>query len=108
MLLDDLDGKPVCLSQGCANLFQAVCADSRVRPQILCISTTKLSAMTWAKENTGISIVPSEMEETTDDSLIRKVIMDERLYLEKTLCIVKNRPLSSVAETFLSFFHEET
>ena len=48
------------------------------------------------------------MEETTDDSLIRKVIMDERLYLEKTLCIVKNRPLSSVAETFLSFFHEET
>ena len=108
MLLDDLDGKPVCLSQGCANLFQAVCADSRVRPQILCISTTKLSAMTWAKENTGISIVPSEMEETTDDSLIRKVIMDERLYLEKTLCIVKNRPLSSVAESFLSFFHEET
>ena len=108
MLLDDLDGKPVCLSQGCANLFLAVCADSHVRPQVLCISTTKLSAMVWAKENTAISIVPSEMEDVVEENLVRKVIMDERLYLEKTLSVVKNRPLSSVADTFLSYFHEES
>ena len=107
MLLDDLDGRPVCLSQGCANLFLAVCADSRIRPQVLSISTTKLSAMVWAKENAGISIVPAEMEESVEDNLVRKVIMDERLYLEKTLSIVKNRPLSSVAETFLSYFNKE-
>ena len=108
MLLDDLDGKPVCLSQGCANLFLTVCADSHVRPQVLSISTTKLSAMAWAKEDAGITIVPAETEENVTDELIRKTIIDERLYMEKTLSIVKGRSLSNVAETFLSYFHDET
>ncbi|MBQ8918575.1 MAG: LysR family transcriptional regulator [Acidaminococcaceae bacterium] len=107
MLLDDLDGRPVCLSQGCANLFLAVCADSHIRPQILSINTTKLSAMAWAREDAGISIVPAELEEGGTNDLVRKIIMDERLYLDKTLSIVKGRPLSNVAETFLSHFHEE-
>ena len=107
MLLDDLDGKPVCLSQGCVNLFLEVCADSHVRPQVLSISTTKLSAMTWAKEDAGITIVPAELEEVGDEDLVRKIIMDERLYMEKTLSVVKGRPLSNVAETFLSHFHAE-
>ena len=103
----DLDGKPVCLSQGCVNLFLEVCADSHVRPQVLSISTTKLSAMTWAKEDAGITIVPAELEEVGDEDLVRKIIMDERLYMEKTLSVVKGRPLSNVAETFLSHFHAE-
>ena len=107
ILLDDLDGKPVCLSQGCANLFLSVCADSHIRPQVLSISTTKLSAMQWAKEDAGISVVPAELEEGDTDNLIRKIIMDERLYMDKTLSIVKGRPLSNVAETFLTYFHEE-
>ena len=107
MLLDDLDGKPVCLSQGCAGLFLAVCADSHIRPQVLSISTTKLSAMTWAKEDAGITIVPAELEEAVADDLFRKTIADDRLYMDKTLSIVKGRPLSNVAETFLSYFHEE-
>ncbi len=107
MLLDDLDGKPVCLSQGCANLFLSVCADSHIRPQVLSVSTTKLSAMTWAKEDAGITIVPAELEEAVTDGLIRKTIMDDRLYMEKTLSIVKGRPLSYVAETFMSYFLEE-
>lgn len=107
MLLDDLDGKPVCLSQGCAGLFLAVCADSHIRPQVLSISTTKLSAMTWAKEDAGITIVPAELEEAVADDLFRKSIADDRLYMDKTLSIVKGRPLSNVAETFLSYFHEE-
>lgn len=108
ILLDDLDGKPVCLSQGCANLFLTVCNDSHVHPQVLSISTTKLSAMAWAKEDSGITIVPAELEESVADELIRKTIIDERLYMEKTLSIVKGRPLSNVAETFLTYFHEET
>lgn len=63
--------------------------------------------MTWAKEDAGITIVPAELEEVGDEDLVRKIIMDERLYMEKTLSIVKGRPLSNVAETFLSHFHAE-
>ena len=63
--------------------------------------------MAWANEDAGISVVPAELEEGGSDNLVRKIIMDERLYMEKTLSIVKGRPLSNVAETVLSHFHEE-
>ncbi len=107
MLLDDFDGLPVCLSRGCADLFLAACSDSGIRPQILSISTTKLSAIAWAREDTGVAVVPSELEDLVQEGMVRKVIMDERLYMEKTLSIVKGRKLSKVAELFLDFFNRE-
>ena len=106
ILLDDLDGQPVCLSRGCSGPFLAACGDSHIHPQILCISTTKLAAMAWAKEDVAITVVPAEQEDSVDPGLVRKTIMDERLYLEKTLSIVRNRPLTPLADTFIRYFHE--
>lgn len=75
-------------------------------PQILSINSTKLSTIAWAKENAGIAVVPASPGEIFDNDLICKIIRDDRLFLNKTLSIVKGRPLSNVSPTvFKLIFH---
>lgn len=104
VLLEELEDMPLCLSRGCSELFLSVCSDSRVFPQILSINTTKLSAVAWAEQNTGVAVVPAPPEEIFSGELICREIKDERLFLERSMLIVKDRPLSSVAKTFLTFY----
>lgn len=104
ILLDDLENIPLCLSRGCSELFLNVCSDSRIFPHVLSINTTKLATITWAQRNIGVAIVPASLEEQFGTELVRKQIKDDRLFLEKTLSIVKDRPLSTVAKTFLEYF----
>lgn len=103
ILLDDLEEIPLCLSRGCSELFLSVCSDSRIFPQVISVNTTKLSTIAWAEMNTGVAIVPAATEELFSPELVRKEIKDERLYLEKTLVIVRDRQLSNVAKTFLAY-----
>ena len=104
ILLDDLEDMPLCLSRGCSELFLSVCSDSRIFPQVMSINTTKLSAIAWAEQNTGIAIVPASTTEVFSNELVRKEIKDERLFLEMTLSIVKGRQLSDVAKTFINYY----
>ena len=106
ILLDDLEDVPLCLSRGCSTLFLNTCSDSRLLPQVLSINTTKLSTIAWATQNIGVAIVPAEKYELFDPCLVPKQIEDERLFVEKTLSVVKGRPLSTVAKTFVNFFLE--
>ena len=57
-------------------------------------------------QNIGVAIVPAEKYELFDPCLVPKQIEDERLFVEKTLSVVKGRPLSTVAKTFVNFFLE--
>lgn len=107
ILLDDLEDMPLCLSRGCSSLFLDACSDSHIFPHILSINTTKLSAIAWAEQNIGVAVVPAATEESFAPDLVRKEIKDERLFLEKTLSIVKGRPLSTVAKAFISYFTQE-
>ncbi len=104
ILLDDLEEMPLCLSRGCSELFLEVCSDSKLFPQIVSINTTKLSTIAWAEENLGVAIVPAPIEEIFSPDLIKKDIQDERLYLERSISIVKGRPLSIVAKSFINYF----
>ncbi len=102
--LEDLLDKPLCLSRGCSKLFLDVCADSNLSPKILSINSTKLAAIAWAKEDAGISIVPAFPEEIFSDDLVSKNILDERLYIEKSLVIIKGRTLSNVCKLFINYY----
>lgn len=104
ILLENLEDLPLCLSRGCSKLFLTVCADSKIFPHILSINTTKLSTICWAEQNLGVAVVPAPPEEIFADKLVCKEIKDERLFLAKSMVIVKNRKLSAVAKSFLSFY----
>lgn len=104
VLLENLEELPLCLSRGCSELFLSVCSDSRIFPHILSINTTKLATVAWAEQNIGVAVVPASPEEIFPDNLVRQEIKDERLFLERSMLIVKDRQLSTVAKTFLSFY----
>ena len=106
--LEDLEGIPLCLSRGCSQQFLDLCSDSHIYPRILCISTTKLSTLMWAQQKVGIAIVPVGPGETFDSGLICRFVQDERMFLNKTLSIVKDRPLSAVAQNFLNYYNEHS
>lgn len=108
LLLDTLEDIPICLSRGCSTLFLNVCSDSMIFPHILSINSTKLATVAWARENAGIAIVPAPPGETYDDDLVCKTIRDDRLFLNKTLVIVKGRTLSKVAQLFLNYFSQHS
>ena len=108
LLLAHMEDMPICLSRGCSTLFLNVCSDSMIFPQILSINSTKLSTIAWAKENAGIAVVPASPGEIFDNDLICKIIRDDRLFLNKTLSIVKGRPLSNVAQLFLNYFSQHS
>ncbi|MEG1412635.1 MAG: LysR family transcriptional regulator substrate-binding protein [Acidaminococcaceae bacterium] len=106
--LEALEDVPLCLSRGCSELFLNVCSDSQLYPKILSINTTKTSTKMWARQKVGVAIVPVGAGETFTEDLVCKVIQDERLYLNKTLSVVKDRPLSAVARNFLNFYHQHS
>ena len=108
LLLAHMEDMPICLSRGCSTLFLNVCSDSMIFPQILSINSTKLSTIAWAKENAGIAVVPASPGEIFDNDLVCKIIRDDRLFLNKTLSIVKGRPLSNVAQLFLNYFSQHS
>jgi DNA-binding transcriptional LysR family regulator len=106
LTLDSLEEVPLCLSRGCSNLFLNVCKEAYVYPKILSINTTKLSTIMWAKQKAGVAIVPVGTGESFSEELFCRPIQDDRLNMNKTLCVVKGRPLSAVARNFLSFYSQ--
>lgn len=106
ILLEDLSAMPVCLSRGCSDLFINTCKDSQISPKILSINSTKTATVTWAIENVGIAVVPAASEEIFPQNLTGKIIKDDRLFVNKTISIVKGRNLSPVAKLFLNFFQK--
>ena len=108
LVLEDLEDAPLCLSRGCSQLFFNICSDSQLYPHILSISTTKLSALMWAQQNIGVAIVPMSTGEYLPPDLVYHFIQDDRMYLSKTLSIVKDRPLSPVAKNFINYYLANT
>lgn len=108
LVLEDLEDAPLCLSRGCSQLFFNICSDSQLYPHILSISTTKLSALMWAQQNIGVAIVPMSTGEYLPPDLVYHFIQDDRMYLSKTLSIVKDRPLSPVAKNFINYYLTNT
>lgn len=106
--LEDLEGVPLCLSRGCSQQFLNICSDSHIYPRVLCISTTKLSTLMWARQKAGVAIVPVGTGEQFEDYLRCRFVQDERMFINKTLSVVKDRPLSAVAQNFLKYYNEHS
>lgn len=104
--LKDLEDIPLCLSRGCSEQFLGICSDSKIFPRILCINSTKYSTIAWASERLGVAIVPIGPGETFGEDIVVRFVHDDRMYLNKTLSIVKDRPLSAVARNFLKYYSE--
>lgn len=104
--LPELAECPLCLSTGCHLMMSKIFAEKSIRPQILSICTTRTTALRWAEDDCGVSIVPMEPKEKLPEGLIAKAITGVDTDLYKTVVRVKGRPLSVVAKKFLQFYSD--
>lgn len=94
----------ISISAGCCNIFKSICAERGLTPTLINYSTTRSTALVWAKINAAVAIVPIEPEESLDERLVVKKIKDLNTDIYKTIVKVKDRPLSAVAKTFLKYY----
>lgn len=102
--LPELADIPLSISAGCWELLKKRCAELPLLTKIICISTTRSTALQWALDNSAAVIVPAEPEEWLGHGLIKKKINATGIELFKTVVKVKDRPLSVIARKFLQFY----
>lgn len=98
---------PVSISAGCWELLKQRHSELPALKHIVCISTTRSTALQWAMDNIAAAIVPAEPEENLGPQLIKKKITDPDIRLFKTIVKVKDRPLSVIAQKFLKFYAQK-
>lgn len=102
--LDKLEGIPLSLSAGCSEIFLKCCAQASISPKITCISTTRSTALEWARTQAAVAIVPVEPGEELGEEFVAVPITGIEAEVYKTIVKVKNRPLSVLAQHFLKFY----
>lgn len=102
--LHELEDIPISISAGCASVFKNACEEQGLVPNIICISTSRQSALQWAAEKAAVAIFPVEPAEDLGDDYIIKRISDIDAEVYKTVVKVKDRPLSVAAQHFLKFY----
>lgn len=102
--LEDLTSVPLCLS-GSRGLLTALMEHERLHAQVLSESTTRTTALYWAKAGLGIAVVPFEKYDAVPyPGLIFAPVKHENLFTYKTVFKLKNQPLSAVASHFLNYY----
>ena len=73
--------------------------------QVLSESTTRTTALYWAKAGLGVAVVPFEKYDAVPyPGLIFAPVKQENLFTYKTVFKLKNQPLSAVASHFLNYY----
>lgn len=106
--LDDIKNAPLCLNYVCSQTIRRCCEKTGFTPKISSLSTTRSAAMQFASHRLGIAIVTQEASETLPDNLFAIPLIGKELYIEKTLFVAKDKPLSLLTKTFIDFYLQRT
>lgn len=102
--LRDLQGVPLCLS-GSRHLLESFMLREKITPQIISVSTTRTTALYWAKAGLGVAVVPFEQYDAVPYSgLVFVPLLHDNLFTYKTIFKLKGQPLSAVARRFLDYY----
>lgn len=102
--LKDLQGVPLCLS-GSRHLLADFMLREKITPEIISVSTTRTTALYWAKAGLGIAVVPFEKYDAVPyEGLVFVPLLHDNLFTYKTIFKLKGQPLSAVAKRFLDYY----
>lgn len=102
--LHELEDIPLSISGGVVTLFKDNCEKMGIIPNIICISTSRSTALQWVAEKAAIAIFPVEPGEDLGDEYVVLKINNIETDLYKSVVKVKDRPLSIAAQHFLKFY----
>lgn len=102
--IQELNEIPLTISSGCNKAYTKACVDLGIVPNVLCVSTSRTTALEWATLKASVAIIPVEPDEDLGPDYVVKRVMDAHANLFKSVVIVKDRPLSVAAQHFLKFY----
>lgn len=105
--LSDLKELPLSLSAGCYHIFRSYCTNIGMEPRILSVSSTRFTALQWAREKAALAIIPAEPNEFLGHNLIVKPISDIEINLYKTIVKATDKKLSPIAKKFIEFYAQK-
>lgn len=106
--LKDLEDLPLCVTRRLDPLLDRAGENGQIHLVKKAVCATRALAMAWAENCLGISIVTAGGENTHVDPSLSVIPIRERgIVTTEVIYMVKERPLSNVARTFLSFFNLE-
>ena len=98
----ELAGRPLIIYRRFAQLLSDTCAVYNFTPTLFCQNDDARTTILWANAGLGIAITPaSAFQRAAHDRLHYKIIDEPRLYTSIAVIWMKNRYLSSLAETFI-------
>lgn len=104
--LQELEHLPLCLSSGWYPILRKAFADKNIAANIVSVSTNRQTVLNWALAGLGVAIIPIVANEVLETQLCCVPLNDKKLYTYKTICKVKNKPLSAVAQKFLDCYEQ--
>ncbi len=78
-----------------------------MEPRILSVSSTRFTALQWAREKAALAIIPAEPNEFLGHDLIVKPISDIEINLYKTIVKATDKKLSPIAKKFIEFYAQK-
>ena len=102
--LQELENIPLSISMGCCEIIKKEFQQQGLTHKILCVNTTRSTALQWAEDCLAVALVPIEQKEKLGSNFIIRQVTDVQAEFAKTVVHVKGRPLSSLAKCFLRFY----
>lgn len=104
--LKDLKNKPLIIYRRFEKILLSEFEMLEIEPNIFCINDDARTTLLWARAGLGIGIVPkSAVSLEFSKNVECKIIMEESLKTKVGAIWMKERYLSTLAKSFLEFFH---
>lgn len=102
--LEDLSHQPVALSKGSSSVFLDSMTSSGYIINCLAKCSSRSTALSWAESGAAIAIIPRSNYDTKNKRLSYLPIDDPRFFTEKIVYKLAGKPLSPLAQRFLTFY----
>lgn len=102
--LKDLSQQPVALSKGSSSVFLDSMTTSGYIINCLAKCSSRSTALSWAEAGAAIAIIPRNSYDIKNKKLCYLQIDDPRFFTEKIVYKLAGKPLSPLAQRFLTFY----
>lgn len=102
--LEDLDDLPLCLAESSYKVLLDLMHTKNIKANILSTNTNKQSSVFWAKLGMGIAVIPYEGLYYPEADLVAIPLESEELAMDKIIYKIKDKKLSTIAQTFLEYY----
>ena len=108
--LAELEGIPLSVSQGFKSKIEEACLNAGFRPRFLSVSTSRGTALTWARRGAAVAIIvnpdDASYRNKETEGFCCRPLKGRDMRTKRTFAVLQNKKLSAMARAFLEFCKE--